>query len=98
MEKKKNYNVILYFRRVTHRASARKYLKDIKVNFQSTKYESEKKCNKNTISKANNNCEQTVIIISIYNNNYEQTEGSNVTLECVASGSPEPEVRDDIKL
>ena len=40
--------------------------------------------NKNTISKANNNC--------------EQTEGSNVTLECVASGSPEPEVRDNIKL
>ena len=26
------------------------------------------------------------------NNDCNQTEGSNVTLECVASGSPEPEV------
>ena len=40
--------------------------------------------NENTISNENNNC--------------NQTEGSNVTLECVASGSPEPEVGVDINL
>ena len=40
--------------------------------------------NENTISNENNDC--------------NQTEGSNVTLECVASGSPEPEVGVGINL
>ena len=32
------------------------------------------------------------IVDSLSSSDMVQTEGSNVTLECVASGSPEPEV------
>ena len=58
--------------------------KEILKFIRNTKYKSYRFQTKNTFSNKNNNC--------------NQTEGSNVTLECVASGSPEPEVGVDINL